>query len=86
MATQILNLQISLGLPWLIGIMLFGEIEIFDETTLNSLYFTLLITALSFTAIICNSLKLDLRTGILLTGLYVFYVLIEFFVLGNYET
>lgn len=85
MATQILNLQISLGLPWLIGILIFGEIEIYDETTLDSLYFTLLITALSFMTLICNSLKLDIRSGFILTALYVFFVLIEFFVLGNYE-
>ena len=74
LATQILNLVFSLGLPWTLSIIIFGSMKFSDKSTEYSLYFAVLIVALSFLAIALSGQRLHSKLGYCLLLLYVFYV------------
>lgn len=85
LATQILNLQFSLGLPWLITVFIYGDMFINDATTLNSMYFTLLIVMVSLTILLIGKVELKISVGVGLSALYCFYVVMEWCVFSTYE-
>ena len=74
LATQILNLVFSLGLPWTLSTVLFGTMTVKDKATEYSLYFAVLIVALSFIVIVGSGQRMNSRLGVCLLVLYVFYV------------
>lgn len=74
LATQILNLVFSLGFPWALSTILFGSMTVSDKSTEYSLYFAVLIVALSFLAIASSGQRLHSKLGGCLLLLYVFYV------------
>ena len=74
LATQILNLVFSLGLPWTLSTLFFGPMTFTDKATEYSLYFAVLIVALSFLAIAFSGQRLHSKLGGCLLLLYLFYV------------
>lgn len=80
-STQVLNIHCSLGLPWVISTILSGTIHIEDSLTLNSLLFVMLIVVLSVLLIYIGGTALNLSVALLLTGLYVGYIICEWTVM-----
>ncbi len=83
LATQILNMIFSLGFPWAVSTILYGDLPVGDVTTINSMYFAMGIVCLSFLCLIAGQMQLKLIVGILLSCLYVFYVAMEWTVLNE---
>ena len=77
LSTQVLNMIFSLGFPWTLSTALFGPMRMTDSATRKSLYFAILIVALSFLSVAISGQKMHSRLGVLLLVVYAFYVISE---------
>jgi Ca2+/Na+ antiporter len=79
--SQILNLQVALGLPWLVSVIIYDAPVVFND---ESIYLTtamaFLIAVLSVLVIVGNELQLSYCTGVQLILLYVVYCVVEYII------
>ena len=77
--SQIVNLQLCLGVPWLLSNIFFGPIFFSDVNIFNSIFAIFLIVFLTLTLIWVGKYRLSFGLGVELIILYVFYVIFEFY-------
>jgi Ca2+/Na+ antiporter len=80
-STQVLNIHCSLGLPWVLGVLQRGVVDVEDTLTMNSLLFVMGVVVVSILVIILGGKALNLTTATMLTGLYCAYIVCELTVL-----
>jgi Ca2+/Na+ antiporter len=76
--SQIFNLHICLGCPWLLANLIFGEIPIVDSTIFISIIVVFVVVLVSLGLILLFKLKLNYPLGILLIISYFVYMWFEY--------
>jgi Ca2+/Na+ antiporter len=76
--SQIFNLQICLGLPWLIKTSLGGSIALNQTTMFGSIVVVVIIVLISLMVLLSFKLKLTYGLGICLVFTYCFYAGFEY--------
>jgi Ca2+/Na+ antiporter len=76
--SQIFNLQICLGLPWLIKTFLSGNISLNQTTMFGSIVVVVVIVLISMMVMLCFKLRLTYGLGICLVFTYGFYAGFEY--------
>jgi len=80
-STQVLNIHCSLGLPWVLSALFSGSFTMDDSLTLNSLLFVIAVVLVSVLLIFLGGRALNLPVALLLTSLYIAYIVCEWTVM-----
>lgn len=76
--SQIFNLQICLGVPWLLTNLIYGEIVLKDPTIYLSILVVLVVVGITFVIITLFKFKLNYGLGTALVFTYAFYAVFEY--------
>mmetsp|Transcript_26618 Transcript_26618/g.47876 ORF Transcript_26618/g.47876 Transcript_26618/m.47876 type:complete len:378 (-) Transcript_26618:1770-2903(-) len=76
-STQVLNIHCSLGLPWALTALLYGDFSVGEAVFLYSLLFVMGIVTLSYIAMILAKQAMNLSLSVMLGSLYILYIVVE---------
>lgn len=76
--SQIINIHLCLGLPWLVKNLTEGEVVFKEQSLFYSIFIVFFITSLSVLTMKMNEYKLNRKLGVQLLAIYLVYFIYEF--------